>query len=220
MFFANGSTIYERGLRELTKLNPKIVGQIQKLYDEGYCDEEVADRIGISKSTVGSWRKRNGLPLVFENRKRLTYKEDQLLQEYLINLRKYRRIKRNKTIIAHEKGLTAFVMSLKHQLSQISQADIENYIIANNSLDLSRRNELLRTDSVTQFSVPYTRVTNLYDFASMIIAKRIFNRDGRCTNCKSRNPLRLYKIKGRYNLLDENLTTLCENCYRIANRTW
>lgn len=202
----------------MTKLDPKIIEQIQKLYDEGYCDEEIADRIGISKSTVGKWRKRNGLPLVFEKRKRLTYKEEQQIQKYLIQLRKFRKIKKNNTIIAHEKGLHAFVMSLKHQLSQISQADIENYIIAHNVVDLSRRNELLRTDLVTQFSVPYTRVTNLYDFASTIIAKRIFNRDGHCTNCKSINPLHLHFLAGKYNLLDENLTTLCDNCYSIAKR--
>lgn len=218
MFFANGNSIYGRAFRELPKLDPKIIEQIQKLYDEGYCDEEIADRIGISKSTVGNWRRRSGLPLVFENRKRLTYNEDQQIQKYLIQLRKFRKIKKNKTIIAHEKGLTAFVMSLKHQLSQISQEDIENYIIAHNIVDLSRRNELLRTNLVTQFSVPYTRVTNLYDFASTIIAKRIFHRDGCCTNCKSLNPLRLHHLAGRYNLLDDNLTTLCENCYRIAKR--
>jgi predicted DNA-binding protein YlxM (UPF0122 family) len=200
----------------LTKLDSKIIELIQKLYDEGYCDEEIADRIGISKSTVGKWRKRNGLPLVFENRKRLTYKEDQQIQRYLIQLRKFRRIKTNKTIIAHEKGLNAFIMSLKHQLSQISQADIEDYIMAHNVVDLSRRHELLKTNSVTQFSVPYTRVTNLYEFASTIIAKRIFHRDGHCTNCKSLNPLRLHHLAGKYNLLDENLTTLCENCYLIA----
>jgi predicted DNA-binding protein YlxM (UPF0122 family) len=202
----------------LPKLDPKIVEQIQKLYDEGYCDEEIADRIGISKSTVGNWRRRNGLPLVFENRKRLTYTEDKQIQEYLIQLRKFRRIKKNKTIVAHEKGVKAFVMSLKHQLSQISQADIEDYIMAHNVVDLSRRNELLRTNMVIRFSVPSTRVTNLFDFASTIICKRIFYRDGRCTNCKSRHPLRLHHLKGKFNLLDENLITLCENCYRIANR--
>jgi transcriptional regulator with XRE-family HTH domain len=200
------------------KTDPKTEERIQKLYDEGFCDEEIADRIGMSKSTIGKWRKRKGLPLVFENRKRLTYGEDQQIQKYLVQLRKFRRIKRNKTIIAHEKGLTAFVMSLKHQLSQISQADLEDYIIAHNVVDLSRRNELLRTNLVTQFSIPYTRVTNLYDFASTIIAKRIFHRDGHCTNCKSIYPLRLHFLASKYNLLDENLTTLCENCYRITKR--
>ena len=208
----------KEGFGELTKLDAKIGEQIQELYDKGFCDEEIADKTGISKSTVGNWRKRRGLPLVFENRKRLTYREDQLIQEYLIQLRKFRKIKRNKTIIAHEKGLNAFVMSLKHQLSQISQADIEGYIIAHNVVDLSKRNELLRTELVTRFSIPNTRITNLYDFASTIIAKRIFHRDGHCTNCESVNPLRLYQIKSRFNLLDENLTTLCENCYRIAKR--
>jgi hypothetical protein len=202
----------------LGKTDPKIEEQIQKLYDEGFCDEEIADRLGKAKSTVGSWRRRRGLPLVFENRKRLTYRETQLIQEYLVYERKFRRIKNEKTIVAREKGLIAFVMTLKHQLSQISQIDIEDYVIAHNEVDLTRRNELLRTNLVKKFSVPQVPVADLYNFSSTIIAKRIFYRDGHCTNCGSLNPLRLHYLAGKFNLLDENLTTLCQNCYNIAKR--
>ena len=109
-------------------------------------------------------------------------------------------------------------MSLKHQLSQISQIDIENYVIAHNNVDLTKRNELLRTDLVKKFSVPNIPVTWVYNFASTIIVKRIFYRDGHCTNCGSLNPLRLHHLAGEFNLLDENLTTFCENCYQIAMR--
>ena len=199
----------------MRKTDPEIEKQIQKLYDEGFCDDEIANRMGKSKSTIGQWRKKKGLPLVFVNRKRLTKKESELVQEYLYRHKKFRRIKKEKTILEREKGLIAFVMSLKHQLSQVSQIDIENYIIAHNEVDLTRRNELLRTNLVKQFSVPQIPVAILYNFASTIIAKRIFSRDGRCQNCGSVNPLRLLYLAGEFNLLDENLTTLCENCYRI-----
>jgi hypothetical protein len=216
-FIAVRRTI-NRGFNHLKKTDPEIEKQIQKLYDEGFCDEEIADKTGKSKSTIGQWRKKKGLPLVFVNRKRLTKKESELVQEYLYRHKKFRRIKKEKTIVEREKGLTAFVMSLNHQLSQISQIDIENYIIAHNEIDLTRRNELLRTNLVKQFSVPQIPVAILYNFASTIIAKRIFFRDGHCQNCGSPNPLRLYCSAGNFNLLDENLRTLCENCYSIAKR--
>ncbi len=197
------------------KTDPKIEDKVRKLYDDGFSDEEIAERTGRNKATIGQWRKRRGLPLVFENRKRLTFWETHKIQEYLSFERKYRKIKKEKTLAKHEKGLIAFVMSLKHPLSKVSQTDIEDYIIANNSIDLTRRNELLRTDLATKFSIPNLSITSLYGFASTIIANRIFNRDGACTNCRSINPLHLYCSEGKFNLLDENLTTLCENCYNI-----
>jgi hypothetical protein len=192
---------------------------MQELYNLGYCDDEIALRIGKAKSTIGQWRKRKGLPLVFENRKRLTAHEKDILDNYLYAEKKFRRITKEQTLKEHQEhqeGLTRFVMSLKHQLSQISQTDVENYIIANNPVDLTRRNELLRTNLVRQFSVPQIPISTLYNFASTIIAKRIFNRDGRCTKCGCVYPLRLQYLAGEFNLLDENLTTLCENCCKMS----
>ena len=61
----------------MRKTDPEIEKQIQKLYDEGFCDDEIANRMGKSKSTIGQWRKKKGLPLVFVNRKRLTKKESE-----------------------------------------------------------------------------------------------------------------------------------------------
>jgi hypothetical protein len=202
----------------LKKTDPKIEEQIQNLYDEGFCDEEIAERIGKTKATVGQWRRKRSLPTVFEKRKRLTYWESQQIQEFLAFEREYKIIKKEKTLAAHEKGLTAFVMSLKHQLSTVSQKDIEDYIIAHNSVDLTRRNELVTTSLVTKFSIPNIPVTRLFDFASRIIATRIFYRDKRCINCGSINPLHLHMLKGKFNLNDENLETLCENCYRITKQ--
>ena len=86
------------------KTDPLVEAQIQKLYDEGFCDKDIADQLGKSKSTIGSWRKRKGLPLVFENRKRLTTLENQQVQEYLFRERKFRRIKNEKTMAKREKG--------------------------------------------------------------------------------------------------------------------
>ena len=132
--------------------------------------------------------------------------------------RKYKIITKEKTLAAHEKGLTAFVMSLRHPLSTVSQKDIEDYIIAHNTVDLARRNELLTTNLVTKFSVPNIPITRLFDFVSRIITTRVFYRDGHCINCGSLNPLRLNMVKGKFNLNVENLETLCENCYRITKR--
>jgi len=202
----------------LKKTDPKVEAQIQKLYDEGFCDEEIADRMGKAKRTIGQWRARRGLPTVFESRKRLTVWESRQIQDYLAFERKYKKIKNEKTLAAHEKGLIAFVMALKHPLSTVSQTDIEDYIIAHNAVDLTRRNELLTTSLVTKFSVPNIPVSSLFDFASRIITPRIFYRDGRCTNCGSLNPLHLRMMKGKFNLNVENLRTLCDNCYRITKR--
>jgi hypothetical protein len=202
----------------LKKADPKTEELIQKLYDKGFTDEEIATRIGKVKSTIGHWRARRGLPTVFENRKRLTDWESQQIQEYLAFERKYKVITKEKTLAAHEKGLTAFVMSLKHPLSTVSQKDIEDYIIAHNTVDLTRRNELLTTSLVTKFSVPNIPISKLFDFASRIIATRVFYRDGHCINCGSLNPLHLNRLKGKFNLNVENLETLCENCYRITKR--
>ena len=163
---------------DLKKRDPKTEEQIQKLYDEGFCDEDIAYRIGKTKSAVGHWRKKRNLPLVFENRKRLTYWEGEKIQEYLAFERKYKRITRDKTLAAHEKGLIGFIMSLKHPLSTVSQKDIEDYIIANNTVDLTRRNELLTTNLVTKFSIPDIPISSLFGFASTIIATRIFNKSG------------------------------------------
>jgi 5-methylcytosine-specific restriction endonuclease McrA len=202
----------------LKETDPKVEEQIQKLYDEGFCDEEIADRIGKAKGTIGKWRAKRGLSTVFENRKRLTNWESRQIQEYLAFERKYKRITKEKTLTAHEKGLIAFVMSLTHQLSTVSQKDIEDYIIAHNTVHLTRRNELLTTSWVAKFSIPDIPVTRLFDFASRIIATRIFYRDKHCINCGSINPLHLHMLKGKFNLNDENLETLCENCYRITKR--
>lgn len=202
----------------MRKTDPKTDELIKKLYDKGLTDDEIATRIGKSKSTIGQWRKRRGLPTVFENRKRLTYWESQQIENFLAFERKYKIIRSEKTFASHEKGLTAFVMSLKHKLSTVSQIDIEDYIISHNEVDLTRKNELLTTSLVTKFSIPHMPVTRLFDFASRIIATRIFYRDKRCINCGSINPLHLHMLKGKFNLNDENLETLCENCYRIAKR--
>jgi hypothetical protein len=203
---------------KLRARDPKTEEQIQKLYDEGFTDEEIAERVGKVKSTIGHWRKRRGLPTVFENRKRLTDWESQQIQEFLAFERKYKMATKGKTLAAHEKGLTAFIMSLKHQLSTVSQKDIEDYIIAHNTVDLTRRNELLTTSLVTEFSIPNIPISKLFNFASRIIATRVFYRDGHCINCGSKNPLHLNMMKGKFNLNVENLETLCENCYRIARR--
>jgi hypothetical protein len=197
----------------LTKINPEQHELRQKLYDEGYCDEDIADRLGVSQPTICNWRNKNNLPIVFQNRKRITNWESKQIQDYLSYERKFRRIKSQKTLALHEKGLISFIMSLKHQLSKVSQLDIEDYIMVHNKMDLSRREELLRTDLVKEFSVPNIPVANLYSFASRIIANRIFYRDGGCVNCKSFVPLHLHHMKGKFNLLDENLVTLCENCH-------
>jgi 5-methylcytosine-specific restriction endonuclease McrA len=202
----------------LKKTDPKTEEQIQKLYDEGFCDTEIAERVGKVKSTIGHWRKKRNLPTVFENRKRLTEWESKQIQEYLAFEQKYKRIKKYRTLATHEKGLIAFVMTLTHQLDKVSQTDVENYIIAHNTVDLTRRNELLTTNMVTKFSIPNIPVSSLFNFASRIIAKRIFYRDGGCTKCGSLGVLHLHMIKGEFNLNDENLETLCENCYRIAMR--
>lgn len=202
----------------MKRADPKTEEQIQKLYDEGFTDEEIATRIGKTKSTIGHWRAKRGLPTVFENRKRLTDWESQQIQEYLAFERKYKIVKKEKTLAAHERGLIAFVMSLRHPLSTVSQKDIEDYIIAHNNVDLTRRNELLTTSLVTKFSVPNVPICRLFSFASRIIAKRVFYRDGHCINCGSLNPLHLNILKGKFNLNVENLETLCENCYAITKR--
>lgn len=202
----------------MKKIDPETQEQIQKLYDKGFTDEEIAGRLGKAKRTIGRWREKRDLPTVFENRKRLTDWESQKIQEYLAFERKYKMATKEKTLAAHEKGLTAFVMSLKHPLSKVSQKDIEDYIIAHNNVDSTRRNELLTTNLVTKFSVPHIPISRLFDFASTIIATRVFYRDGHCINCGSLNPLRLNMLKGKFNLNVDNLETLCENCYRISKR--
>jgi hypothetical protein len=178
--FSRLSRTIIRSLDALKKTDPRTEEQVQKLYDEGYTDEEIAARIGKVKSTIGHWRARRGLPTVFENRKRLTDWESQQIQEYLAFEREYKIVTKGKTLAAHEKGLIAFVMSLKHPLSTVSQKDIEDYIIAHNNVDLTRRNELLTTNLVTKFSVPNIPISRLFNFASRIIATRIFYRDGHC----------------------------------------
>jgi hypothetical protein len=110
------------------KSDPASDSERQRLYDSGYCDDEIADKTGKTKTTISQWRNRNGLPPVFQNRKRLTQKEMELIQEYLYREKKFRRITNKETILKYEKGLIEFVMSLKHPLSNVSQSDIENYI--------------------------------------------------------------------------------------------
>lgn len=188
----------------------------QKLYDEGYCDADIGERLGVRKESILQWRRKQKLPVVFENRKRLTDWETKQVQDYLSFLREFGKINKDDTLKKYEQGLTAFVMSLNHQLSQVSQKDVEEYIIKHNRVDLSRREELLRTNLTNKFKVPNIPTRKLYDFASRMIATRIFYRDKGCTQCKSINPLHLHHIKGKYNLLDENLTTLCENCHLLV----
>jgi len=202
----------------LRKTDSETEKLIQELYDKGFADEDIATRVGKAKNTIGKWRPRRGLPTVFENRKRLTDWESQQIQDYLAFERKYKIITKEKTLAAHEKGLTAFVMSLKHPLSTVSQKDIEDYIIAHNNVDLTRRNELLTTSLVTRFSVPNIPIRRLFNFASRIIAPRVFYRDKHCINCGSINPLHLHMLRGEFDLNVENLETLCENCHRIKKR--
>ena len=106
-------------------------------------------------------------------------------------------------------------MSLKIPLARVSQTEVENYVISFNQVDRGRRDELLRTDLVKRFRVPDLPMYALYGFASQIIAVRIFYRDKGCTVCKSIHPLHLHHKKGKYNLLEENLTTLCERCHLL-----
>jgi len=205
-------------LNALKKIDSETEKQIQKLYDMGFADEDIAIRVGKPIHTVRNWRARRGFPTVFGNRKRLTEWETRQIQDYLAFEQRFKMATKEKTLATHEKGLTAFVMSLRHPLSTVSQKDIEDYIIAHDAVDLTRRNELLTTSLVTRFSVPNIPIRRLFNFVSRIIAKRIFNRDQRCVSCGSIISLRLYMSKGEFNLNDENLETLCENCYRIKKR--
>lgn len=34
----------------------------RRLYEQGYCDQQIADRLGIARETVKEWRRRNDLP--------------------------------------------------------------------------------------------------------------------------------------------------------------
>lgn len=185
-----------------------------KWYREGYCDSEIAEKVGLSSKAISDWRRKEGLSTVFENRQRLTEWERKKIQDYLMIQARYRhatteRLKRL------EGGLTLFIMSLKIPLSRVSHIEVENYVISHNQVDLTRREELLRTDLVRRFRVPGLPMYALYGFASSIIAVRIFYRDQGCTICKAIQPLHLHHIKGKYNLLEENLTTLCARCHLI-----
>jgi 5-methylcytosine-specific restriction endonuclease McrA len=183
-------------------------------YHEGYCDSEIAEKVGVSSKAISYWRRKEGLSTVFENRQRLTEWEKKKIQDYLMIHRKYHnatgeRLKRLET------GLTLFIMSLKIPLARVSYIEVENYVISHNQVDLTRREELLRTDQVRHFKVPSLPMYALYGFASSIIAVRIFYRDHGCTVCKAIHPLHLHHIKGKYNLLEDNLTTLCARCHLI-----
>ena len=77
-------------------MDPKTEEQIQRLYDEGFTDDEIAKRLAKSKSTIGQWRKRRGLPTVFENRKRLTDWESKQIQDFLAYERKFKIVTKEK----------------------------------------------------------------------------------------------------------------------------
>jgi predicted DNA-binding protein YlxM (UPF0122 family) len=78
----------------LGKTDPNIEEQFQKYYDEGFSDEEIAERVGKKNTMVGYWRRKKGLPIVFENRKRLTLWESKKIQDYLAFERKFKKIKK------------------------------------------------------------------------------------------------------------------------------
>jgi transcriptional regulator with XRE-family HTH domain len=186
-----------------------------KWYEEGFCDSEVADKVGVSPKAISDWRRSRGLPTVFENRKRLTEWEKTKIQDYLVRYQKYHHVTAEH-LKRLERGLTYFVMSLRIPLAKVSQVEVENYVISFNDVDPARRDELLKTDLVKRLKVPDLPMYVLYGFASQIIAVRIFYRDKGCTVCKSIQPLHLHHLKGKYNLLEENLTTLCARCHMIV----
>lgn len=33
----------------------------RKMYDKGFCDPDIADKLGVSRDAIREWRKRNGL---------------------------------------------------------------------------------------------------------------------------------------------------------------
>jgi uncharacterized protein YjcR len=41
------------------RLDPHVV---RRLYDAGWCDQQIADQCEISRDSVREWRRRNGLP--------------------------------------------------------------------------------------------------------------------------------------------------------------
>ena len=120
-----------------------------------------------------------------------------------------------KFLLRIEKGLNLFVMSLNHSLATLSYEDVDSYIISHNEVDLSRKEELLRTNIVRGFKVPKLPIYALYRFANSIIAIRIFWRDKGCIVCKSIYPLHLHHKKGYFNLKEETLTTLCRRCHLL-----
>ena len=41
------------------RLDPHMA---RRLYDIGYCDQQIADELGVSRDSVREWRRRNALP--------------------------------------------------------------------------------------------------------------------------------------------------------------
>ena len=42
----------------MRKTDPYLEEQIRKLYDEGFCDQDIAERFGKRKEVVGNWRRK------------------------------------------------------------------------------------------------------------------------------------------------------------------
>jgi hypothetical protein len=155
---------------------------------------------------------KKNLPDVFEQRKRLTFWELEKIENYINNL--YVGPKTKKTYL---RGLTEFVMSLKKPLSMINNEDVENYIIQHNSVDLSRRNEMLRTPFVMRFRIPNLPIIHLYNFASRIIYPRVVAKQGgKCAVCGIRGALHLHHQRGKFDLREENLVALCPRCHLMV----
>lgn len=190
--------------------------RVRALYDQGYPDNEIGPMVGVSNKSIGYWRRSKGLPTVFLDRKRLTVWEKGAIFRFIGRENTWHHYQAQ-TLQRHEKGLTLFVMSLKKPLASLTNLDVEDYVISHNreEIDLSRREELLRTEEARRFKVPEIPTKLLYEFGSCIMAPRIFNRDKACVVCRKGGALNLHHLKGKFNLLPENLQTLCSRCHII-----
>jgi hypothetical protein len=186
----------------------KQTDKMLELYNLGYCDSDMGKQLGVSGQTVNYWRSKQKLPVVFLARKRLTFWEEEKILAYTMKQPVCRTTRQK-----WHRGLVAFVMSLKKPLSQLTHEDVENYVMQHNHIEESRRIEFLRTPAAQYFKIPHLSVKKLYHFSSQIICARIFYRDKGCVVCKTVTKLHLHHMRGKYDLCEENLLTLCERCH-------
>jgi len=195
--------------------------KIMDLYNDGFCDSDIANKLGLSYKTISHWRKKNNLPTVWSNRKRLSSWEKERINKFIDSAK---RGFSDKTKEKYRKGLSQFVMSLNKPLASINHIDVENYIRQFNDVDETRINELLRTCYVRNFKIPFIPVSALYRFANQIIAVHVFARDkAKCQVCGKMGSISLHHIKGKYDLRKENMVTLCPRCHitiRHASLNW